>query len=256
VTTVDFGVEVAVLGPVAVRGAVGPFHRKAALELVVFLAFHRDGVRYAACAAALWPDRAVSPSTVHSTASDARRALGRGADGSALLPRGAVLRLAETVITDAELFTAQVASGDPDDIVQAMHLVRGPLFAGLVRADWAVFDGTGPSVEDQVVRAALGAARALLHRGDPEAGEWVVRRALTCCPYDERLYRALLRAVAAQGDCVRLRSAMAQLHVLAGEAQIVRQTPGVMSALHPTTTDLYRELRHARAASGGYPVRL
>src|ERR1700749_1863062 len=69
-------VEVAVLGPVAVHGAAGPFRRSAALELVVYLAFHRAGVRHADWSLALWPERPVSPTTAHSTSSDARRALG------------------------------------------------------------------------------------------------------------------------------------------------------------------------------------
>ena len=46
----------------------------------------------------------------------------------------------------------------------------------------------------------------------------MVRQALLVSPYDERLYRALLRATAAQGNRVGLRSAMAQLLTLAGEA--------------------------------------
>ena len=46
----------------------------------------------------------------------------------------------------------------------------------------------------------------------------MVRQALHVSPYDERLYRALLAATAAQGNRVRLRSAMAQLLTLAGEA--------------------------------------
>ena len=46
----------------------------------------------------------------------------------------------------------------------------------------------------------------------------MVRQALQVSPYDERLYRALLRATAAQGNRVRLHAAMAQLRTLAGEA--------------------------------------
>ena len=38
-----------------------------------------------------------------------------------------------------------------------------------------------------------------------------MRRGLVVTPYDERLYRALLRALAAQGNRVRLRGAMAEL---------------------------------------------
>ena len=53
----------------------------------------------------------------------------------------------------------------------------------------------------------------------------MVRQALQVSPYDERLYRALLIATAAQGNRVRLHSAMAQLRTLAGEAAVPGQ-PG------------------------------
>ena len=77
----DDAVEVAVLGPVVVRGAPGPFRRSAARELVVYLAFHRGGVRHAEWSLAIWPERPVSLSTAHSTSCDARRALGRDSQG-------------------------------------------------------------------------------------------------------------------------------------------------------------------------------
>ena len=70
-------IEVAVLGPIEIRGAARAFCRASARELVVYLAFHRHGVRNDVWGAALWADRCVAPSTLHSTASVARRALGR-----------------------------------------------------------------------------------------------------------------------------------------------------------------------------------
>ena len=100
-----------------------------------------------------------------------------------------------------------------------MRLVRGPLFAGLRRTDWAVFDGTQSEIE------ALGGAHGAPRRRRASCGsergdeaEWMIRQALQVSPYDERLYRALLVATAAQGNRVRLHSAMAQLRTLAGEA--------------------------------------
>ncbi|HEY6425629.1 MAG TPA: hypothetical protein VIX84_00210, partial [Acidimicrobiales bacterium] len=81
-------IDVAVLGPVVVEGAARPFRRSAALELVVYLSLHRRRVAYHEWPVAIWPDRAVSLATVHSTASDARRALGRRSAGGAWhLPR-------------------------------------------------------------------------------------------------------------------------------------------------------------------------
>jgi DNA-binding SARP family transcriptional activator len=255
------GVDVAVLGPVSVRGAAEPFHRSAALELVVYLAFHRKGVRHAEWALALWPDRPVTLSTVHSTSSDARRALGRAADGVPNLSRGVHLRLHDSVTTDVERFAALADSDRP---FEAMRLVRGPLFGGLHRTDWAVFDGTQSGIESLVVRTALRGAEAFVRRGHGSEAASMVRQALVVSPYDERLYRALLRATAAQGNRVGLRSTMAELLTLAGElgrpdtrspapgpAEVAR-----LGCLHPETADLYRGLLQGSPVAGEGPARL
>jgi DNA-binding SARP family transcriptional activator len=253
------GVDVAVLGPVAVVGAAGPFHRSAARELVVYLAFHRGGVRHAEWSLALWPERPVSLATAHSTSSDARRALGRAAHGRPHLPRGVELRLGDSVTTDVERFASLAAGDDPRRLLRAMGLVRGSLFAGLRRTDWAVFDGTQSDVETLVVRTALRGADALVRLGCGDEAEWMVRQALQMSPYDERLYRALLVATAAQGNRVRLHAAMAQLRTLAGEAtrplaRTASRAPA--ECLHPATTDLYRDLLLGSPAAGGHPARL
>jgi DNA-binding SARP family transcriptional activator len=255
------GVDVAVLGPVSVRGAAQPFRRSAALDLVVYLAFHRTGVRHAEWALALWPDRPVTLSTVHSTSSDARRALGRAADGAPNLPRGVHLRLHDSVTTDVERFAALAASDRP---LEAMRLVRGPIFGGLHRTDWAVFDGTQSGVESLVVRTALRGAEAFVRRGRGSEAAVMVRQALVVSPYDERLYRALLRATAAQGNRVGLRSTMAELLTLAGElgrhdTRSPAPGPGVaaqLGCLHPETADLYRGLLQVSPAAGEGPARL
>jgi DNA-binding SARP family transcriptional activator len=138
-------------------------------------------------------------------------------------------------------------------------LVRGPLFAGLHRTDWAVFDGTQAAVEALVVRAALRGADAFVALGCGDEAEWMVRQALHVSPYDERLYRALLVATAAQGNRVGLHSAMAQLRTLAGEAprppaRTLQHAPA--DCLHPATTALYRDLLQGSPAAGGHPARL
>jgi hypothetical protein len=218
-------ISVAVLGPVVVDGAVRPFRRSASLELVVYLSFHRRRVAYAEWPVAIWPDRAVSLATVHSTASDARRALGRGAGGRwHLPPDGGHLRLSGSVRTDVERFASLASTGDPDHVVDAMHLVRGPLFAGLRRGDWAVLDGTQANVEGLVVAAALRAANA------------------------------------AQGNQLALRATMSQLLALAGDAPGAGCTPAeqnhALTCLHPRTTDLYQALLRGAPATGGVPARL
>jgi DNA-binding SARP family transcriptional activator len=250
------GVEVAVLGPVAVRGVPQPFHRAAARELVVYLTFHREGVRHDEWALALWPDRPVSASTVYSTASDARRALGRAPDGAARLPCGSRLRLHGSVGTDVDRFVTLARSGQ---WIEAVRLVRGPLFGGLRRSDWAVLDGTLAQVEAAVVHTVLRGLEGLLREGRAAEAEWVVRRGLVLSPYDERLYRALLRALAAQGNRIGLRAAMAQLLVVARDAPAppLRGWGGAgLETLHPETTSLYRDLLLGGPATGGSPARL
>ena len=123
-----------------------------------------------------------------------------------------------------------------------MQLVRGPLFGGLHRADWAVFDGTQSWIESLVVRTALRGADACIGRGLGSEAAWMVRQALRVSPYDERLYRALLRATAAQGNRVGLRSTMAELLALAGE-------PGGYPAASPQVGTV------ERAAAGLPPSR-
>jgi DNA-binding SARP family transcriptional activator len=121
-------IEIGVLGPVTVRGAAEPFRRSASLELVVYLALHRHRVRNDEWASALWPGRTVSLSTVHSTASDARRALGKAVDGCCHLPRGGRhLLLADSVTTDVDHFMNLASSGDLESMIAALVLVRGRL---------------------------------------------------------------------------------------------------------------------------------
>jgi hypothetical protein len=166
------------------------------------------------------------------------------------------------VRTDVERFALLESTGDPDEVVEAMRLVRGPLFGGLRRADWAVLDGTQASVEGLVVGAALDAADRLMEADRGADAVWVVRRALVVSPYDERLYRALLRATAAQGNRLALRVAMRQLLTLAGEVpgsrhgRARRGENQALTCLHPRTATLYRDLLRSAPAAGGDPSRL
>jgi DNA-binding SARP family transcriptional activator len=243
-------VEVAVLGPVEIRGAARPFCRSSAQELVVYLALHRHDVPNDVWATALWTDRSVAPSTLHSTASVARRALGRAAGGEDHLPRsGRRLRLGDSVGTDVERFARLAADPDPACWTEALGLVRGRPFEGLSRIDWAVLDGTQAEVESMVVDTALKGAEHSLRLGLGEQAEWMIRRGLRVSPYDERLYRALLWAVEVMGNRVRLRSTMAELLFVATDGGSAppgggsgTETEVAHSAIHPKTVALFREL--------------
>jgi DNA-binding SARP family transcriptional activator len=231
-------VEVAVLGPVEIRGAAHTFSRRAAAELVVYLALHPSGATNEVWSAALWPDRTVASSTLHSTASVARRALGRSGDGADhLTRRRGRLCLSESVGSDVDRFAAAASTSDPSRWKDALTLVRGRLFDGLALSDWSVLDGTAAELEAMVVQAALRGAEAALALGSADEAEWMIRRGLRASPYDERLYRGLLQAIEAQGNRLALRSAMAELLCLASN--------GDGSTIHPRTVALYRELAHS-----------
>jgi DNA-binding SARP family transcriptional activator len=247
-------IEVAVLGPVEIRGAARPFSRRSATELVVYLALHPLGAPNDVWATALWPDRSVASSTLHSTASVARRGLGQCADGSDHLTRcRGRLRLGPTVGTDIERFVRAASTSDPRCWRDALALVRGRLFDGLSRTDWAVLDGTSAELESMVISTALKGAEEALRLGLGEEAAWMIRRGLRVNPYDERLYRGLLRAMEATGNRLGLRAVMAELLQLAAEGE----GEGAEAALHPQTVALYRELaRSSTPEAGGDLVRL
>jgi len=255
----DWGVEIAVLGPVSFDGLAQPFRRTAARELVVYLALHPSGSLNRAWVDALWPTRIVPQATVDSTVCDARRALGHAHDGAPRLVRHERrLRLSDQVCTDVERFASVASANDPASCHRALAMVRGVPFTGLSLGDWAVFEGIGAHVESMVAATALqGAADALAARRGAEA-EWLVRQALRACPYDERLYRALLRATDAQGNRAGLRLAMAELHLLSGgdesDQRDQEECPGRW--LHPRTLALYRELTRSEGGIRGSPTRL
>lgn len=251
-------VEVAVLGAVSVTGLPLAFRRAAARELVVYLAFHREGVRHAEWSLALWPDRPVSLATVHSTASDARRALGRTSDGERRLPCGSLLRLHPSVVSDVDRFAELSRSRSRQAWIEAAGLLRGPLFGGLRRADWAVIEGTHARVEALVVHTVLQAAEAFRRDGRADDAEAIVRRGLLVSPYDERLYRSLLLSLAAQGNRTGMRAAIAQFLVVAKGARAVfpRWDSDGSDALGRRSTELYRDLLHLCPAPRGAPARL
>jgi DNA-binding SARP family transcriptional activator len=264
-TRADPEVEVAVLGPVEIRGAARPFCRSSSRELVVYLAFHRQGARNDVWATALWTDRCIAASTLHSTASVARRALGRSANGSEHLPRGGRrLRLADTVGTDVEQFVRAAADPGPAGWKNALALVRGRPFDGLQLGDWAVLDGTQAQLESMVVDTALKAAEHFLARGSGEEAAWVIRRGLLANPYDERLYRGLLWATEIMGNRAGLRATMEELLCLATDGSGRAPGPGAgtagyvgASSVHPETMALFWDLsRRKLPATRGDPLRL
>ena len=230
-------VEVAVLGQIEINGAAREFTRAWSKELVIYLAMHPKGASNEAWATALWPDRLMAPSSLHSTASVARRALGQAHNGTDHLPRShGRLRLADTVGTDWDRFVVHADSNDPARWRAALELVRGRPFDGLRSADWPILEGIGPAIEAAVVDLSGRLAGACLAAGDSRGAEWAARRGLLVSPYDERLYRMLMRAADVGGNPAGVEAVMAEL------IRLVANEIEPFDSVHPSTMDLYRSL--------------
>ncbi|MDA8360319.1 MAG: BTAD domain-containing putative transcriptional regulator [Actinomycetota bacterium] len=248
---------VKVLGPVEIVGARRPFTRAWSFELVVYLAMHRRGATNDVWASALWPERSVASTTLHSTVSAARRALGPGIEGEDLLQRDhGVLKLSSAVTTDWMDFCELAEAPDPQSWRRALSLVAGRPFEGLHSPDWTVLEGIAASLENAVSALALQVAEHELDLGDPLRAMTAARRGLLASPYDERLYRVLLRSADAQGNPAGVESAMAELvSLLGGRVSAARNAQEDLhpeSYVHPSTTQLYRALsRRMAGASGG-----
>ncbi len=232
------------LGPIEIRGAARPFTRAWAEELVVYLAMHPKGVSNEVWATALWPDRLMAPSSLHSTASVARRSLGQGAGGSDHLPRShGSLALADSVRTDWDQFVSLAASDQPEQWRRALMLVRGRPFEGLRSSDWPILEGIAPAIEAAVVDLSGRLAGFCLRQRDGTGAEWAARRGLVVSPYDERLYRMLMRAADVGGNPAGVEAVMAEL------LRLIADDVEPLDAVHPSTMDLYRQLSRRRRFS-------
>ncbi|HXY44248.1 MAG TPA: bacterial transcriptional activator domain-containing protein [Acidimicrobiales bacterium] len=233
------GVTVQVLGPVQIDGTAESLEGRPLLkELVVYLAFHPEGVTGEACATVLWPERRVPAQTLSNRLHEARRALGATVDGTPRLIRsGGRHLLSPDVRTDWSRFAALTgADCGPASWRQALMLVRGRPFDGLAKGDWTVLEGLSAGIEAGVGDVAARLGGILLEEGDPVGAEWAARRGLTLTPWDERLYRLLMMAADAAGNRGGVEAALRSL------AQVLGWPGDPIEIVHPDTASLYRKL--------------
>jgi DNA-binding SARP family transcriptional activator len=240
-------IEIRILGHVEVHG-VPRIQRAKALELIVFLALHPAGVDLERLWEALWPERPLSRSTLHSAASVARAHLGDAPDGTPYLPlaREGLYRLSPLISLDWTRFQTLTQLADQDEsravpaLRQALELVRGIPLEGTTPGDyeWAFAHRT--EMESAIGDAAEQLARRYLDQHDHASATWAARRGLLASPYDERLYRQLMRAAYQTGNPPGVDAIMRELlHVLDAEGEPVDE-------LHPETVELYKKLRGTR----------
>lgn len=202
--------EVSLLGPVEVFrdgvpvGGITP----RTMEVLAYLATHRDGVTKERLDNAVWGGRAARPGSqrVAAALTKLRGVLGEGPDGEPLLPRrtGAErIRLSEHVGSDldrafAHLAVARDLPGELRirELTAALDLVRGEPFEDLP-VSWAS-DVTQRAIAE-LQDAALEAARIHHDRGDLDAAETVIRQGLRLLDPADALYLQLAELEKARG---------------------------------------------------------
>jgi len=231
-------IEVAVLGNVPVNGAPESFrYRRRLTELVAFLAMHPEGATTDAFATALWPERRVPLQTLANRLSETRRALGLASDGRPRLRKQGRRHLIVEAETDWDRFRDLASeSAGADSWRRALALVRGRPFDGLDRGEWAQLEGYTAAVEASVVGVACRLGEHALGRGEGGLAHWAALQGLLVSPWDERLYRLLMRAADGLGNRGGVDAA------LRGLALALELEGDPLLGIHPETSALYRSL--------------
>ncbi|MGC0252669.1 LysM peptidoglycan-binding domain-containing protein [Pseudactinotalea sp. Z1748] len=222
-----------VLGPVVMEaehtGPLRPSHEAQALEILTYLALHRQ-VDGHGLSEAIWPGLQPNTSTRNSAVSRARAWLGEDPTGQPYLRRVAddgLYELAE-VGTDWEHFTSLVRRGLTKvavaDLMSALSLVRGVPFdrsrpgryrlrAG--RYAWAEF--LAEEMTASIADVAYAASTRSLSAQRPAQGLQAARTGLQVAPWEERLWRCVIRCQWAMSDTDGIGRTVANL-----EAQLVK----------------------------------
>lgn len=251
----DFDVLVRLLGPVEIEGAKDPVDRRKAVEMVVYLATHPDGLDDERLKTALWPDEQAPQSSFNTTVTRARSRLGSDPDGNPHLPHlvaaGGLYRVGPRVTTDFALLERRLVAArqsTPDAATRtlrdALELVRGAPFTGVRQGyEWAYAEGLIARMELVVADAAHHLAQLALERRDAEVAHWAAGQGLLASPGDEVLYRDRMLACDLSGNPAGVEAVMDEL-VAVAEALEPYDT------LHPETIALYERLSHRRRRTG------
>ena len=205
-------VELQVLGVVQAVGAAAPFTSQRALDLVCYLAFHRDGATVDTLRHWLWrrDEPPPSPKTFANVVSRARVCLGRDSGGEPYLSHlGAdgVYRLSARVTTDLERFAAwrRLADRVPPRqalacLRAALRLVRGSPFGGGSGGTFSWADASWRGhVEYLVDSTAHRLADAALELDRVEVARWATLRGLAVNPDCEQCYQRGIAAARRSG---------------------------------------------------------
>jgi DNA-binding SARP family transcriptional activator len=204
--------EVRLLGPIEVVRDGRPVEGLSplTLQVLLYLATHRNGVTAQRLDDAVWAGRLAPPGSqrLRAALTKLREALGNSPDGQPLLPRrrGATspVRLSGDVGSDLDRALAHLARArdrpDPlaaaDEIAHAVALVRGEPFEGLPLS-WT--SEVAQHAIAQLQDAAITAAQVYREAGRYDRAEDMIRRGLRLCDPCEPLYIQWAQLEAARG---------------------------------------------------------
>jgi two-component SAPR family response regulator len=200
---------------VSVDGEPGVFERSKTVELIAWLATHRERSTRTAARTALW-ELDVRDATFANVVSEARRALGRLVppdDGHEWLARTLTeqLPLHSGVVTDAQLMEERLVAArlqSPAHAIEtlrpAAELIRDMPFAGTSYL-WPDAEG----ITSNLVLLATGVSTELaghaLSLGDTDLVFWATGQGLKVLPGHEELIALRMRAHARAGDLAGVR---------------------------------------------------
>lgn len=254
-------VELQVLGVVQVLGAAREFSSIRAVDVIAYLAFHRDGANADQLKTWIWPlHSAPSDKAFANVMSRARKGLGTNDDGDPYLTKAdtqGIYRLLPSVRTDFDRMeaavraatTAEDKSGELAALRDALDLVRGVPFTGGGGSGFLWADnGVRSHVDYTIDEAVHRCADLALELGDLETARWAVFKGLANIPACEQCYQRRFRTAAADGNQAELRSAMANLEAI---VSLEADEPEGLSLISADTLALFDELAHGRSAAAG-----
>ena len=195
---------------VSVDGVAVPFERSKALELVVWLAVHRERPTRSKARAALW-DAAVTAATFSNVVSDARRSMARVSappTESEWVARTLTdeMSLHPLVLTDADLLALRVEAARRMPSYEAIEVLRPglELVTGLPFESssymWPDAEGHTSALVLLATDAATELAAHYLTLGDIDGVFWATGQGLKVLSGHEELIAMRMRAHAARGD--------------------------------------------------------